>query len=126
MYQRRRASPSPSAHPRPSRSAASMERRIGLTFTTHPHQTAQQLIRALVRRLQSPQTWRHPRRRSTFGMGDEIAMVKIDRVQPAGVNVRMQQGKPAYSHVVAVTGPAKMIYIAGQLARGADGNIVGP
>jgi enamine deaminase RidA (YjgF/YER057c/UK114 family) len=60
-------------------------------------------------------------------MGDEIAMaVKIDRIQPAGVNVRMQQGKPAYSHVVTVTGPAKMIYIAGQLARDADGNIVGP
>src|SRR6516165_5603261 len=39
---------------------------------------------------------------------------------------RMQQGKPAYSHVVTVTGPAKMIYIAGQLARDADGNIVGP
>jgi enamine deaminase RidA (YjgF/YER057c/UK114 family) len=38
----------------------------------------------------------------------------------------MQQGKPAYSHVVTVTGPAKMIYIAGQLARDADGNIVGP
>ena len=52
--------------------------------------------------------------------------VKIDRIQPAGVNVRMQQGKPAYSHVVTVTGPAKMIYIAGQLARDADGNIVGP
>src|SRR6516164_1053706 len=42
------------------------------------------------------------------------------------MNVRMQQGKPAYSHVVTVTGPAKMIYIAGQLARDADGNIVGP
>ena len=38
----------------------------------------------------------------------------------------MQQGKPAYSHVVTVTGPAKMIYIAGQLARDVDGNIVGP
>jgi 2-iminobutanoate/2-iminopropanoate deaminase len=52
--------------------------------------------------------------------------VKIDRIQPAGVNVRLQQGKPAYSHVVTVTGPAKMIYIAGQLARDVDGNIVGP
>ena len=51
---------------------------------------------------------------------------KIDRIQPAGMNVRMQQGKPAYSHVVTVAGPAKMIYIAGQLARDADGNIVGP
>src|SRR5437762_13671280 len=52
--------------------------------------------------------------------------VKIDRVQPAGMNVRMQQGKPAYSHVVTVTGPGKTIYVAGQLARDAEGNIVGP
>jgi 2-iminobutanoate/2-iminopropanoate deaminase len=52
--------------------------------------------------------------------------VQIDRIQPAGMNVRMQQGKPAYSHVVTVIGPAKMIYIAGQLARDVDGNIVGP
>jgi 2-iminobutanoate/2-iminopropanoate deaminase len=51
--------------------------------------------------------------------------MKIDRIQPAGVNVRLQQGKPAYSHVVTVTGPGKMIYIAGQLARDAEGNIVG-
>ena len=36
------------------------------------------------------------------------------------------QGKPAYSHVVTVTGPGKTIYIAGQLARDAEGNIVGP
>ena len=52
--------------------------------------------------------------------------VKIDRLQPPGVNVRMQQGKPAYSHVVAVTGPGKTVYIAGQLARDLEGNIVGP
>ena len=52
--------------------------------------------------------------------------MKIDRIQPAGMNVRMQQGKPAYSHVVTVTGPGKTIYIAGQLARDAEGNIVGP
>src|SRR5690348_18457357 len=52
--------------------------------------------------------------------------VKIDRVQPAGLNVRMQQGKPAYSHVVTVNGPGKTIYIAGQLARDLEGNIVGP
>src|SRR5579862_5018773 len=54
------------------------------------------------------------------------AMATIERKQPAGVNVRMQQGKPAYSHVVTVTGPGTTIYIAGQLARDADGNIVGP
>jgi len=52
--------------------------------------------------------------------------VKIDRMQPEGMNVRMQQGKPAYSHVVTVTGPARTVYIAGQLARDAEGNIVGP
>src|SRR6185312_3557952 len=38
----------------------------------------------------------------------------------------MQQGKAAYSHVVTVTGPGKTIYIAGQLARDIEGNIVGP
>jgi enamine deaminase RidA (YjgF/YER057c/UK114 family) len=60
-------------------------------------------------------------------LGSEIAVaVKIDRIPPAGMNVRMQQGKPAYSHLVTVTGPAKMIYIAGQLERDADDHIVGP
>jgi len=34
--------------------------------------------------------------------------------------------RPAYSHVVTVTGPGKTIYITGQLARDAEGNIVGP
>jgi len=57
--------------------------------------------------------------------GGAVAM-KIDRIQPAGMNVRKQQGRPAYSHVVTVTGPGKTIYIAGQLARDAEGNIVGP
>ncbi|HTV87973.1 MAG TPA: RidA family protein [Stellaceae bacterium] len=52
--------------------------------------------------------------------------LQIERKQPAGLNVRMQQGGPAYSHVVVVKGPGTTIYIAGQLARDADGNIVGP
>ena len=52
--------------------------------------------------------------------------LQIERKQPEGVNVRMQQGKPAYSHVVSVTGPGRMIYVAGQLARDQAGNIVGP
>jgi 2-iminobutanoate/2-iminopropanoate deaminase len=52
--------------------------------------------------------------------------VLIERLNPAGMNVRMQQGRPAYSHVVTVTGTGKTIYVAGQLARDADGNIVGP
>jgi 2-iminobutanoate/2-iminopropanoate deaminase len=51
--------------------------------------------------------------------------LNIDRKQPEGVNVRLQGGKPAYSHVVTVTGPGKTIYIAGQLGRDIDGNIVG-
>src|SRR4051794_26846089 len=42
------------------------------------------------------------------------------------MNVRMQKGKPAYLHVATVMGPAKMIYIARQLTRDAEGNIVGP
>jgi 2-iminobutanoate/2-iminopropanoate deaminase len=72
------------------------------------------------------------RARRCYGIGsakpnweDEMP-IKIDRLQPEGVNVRMQQGKAAYSHVVTVTGPGKTIYVAGQLARNLDGNIVGP
>src|SRR5262245_27127717 len=52
--------------------------------------------------------------------------MKIDRIQPEGMSVRIRQGKPAYSHVVTVTGPGKTIYIAGQLARDTEGSIVGP
>jgi 2-iminobutanoate/2-iminopropanoate deaminase len=51
--------------------------------------------------------------------------LKIERMQPAGMNVRMSAGKPSYSHVVTVTGPGKLVYIAGQLARDIDGNCVG-
>jgi 2-iminobutanoate/2-iminopropanoate deaminase len=50
--------------------------------------------------------------------------LKIERFQPPGMDVRVQEGKPAYSHVVTVTNPGKIIYTAGQLGRGADGNIV--
>src|SRR6266851_1815736 len=59
-------------------------------------------------------------------LGRSAMALQIERKQPPGVNVRMQQGKPAYSHVVTVNGPGKTIYIAGQLARDAEGNIVGP
>jgi enamine deaminase RidA (YjgF/YER057c/UK114 family) len=51
--------------------------------------------------------------------------VKIERMQPEGMNVRMSGGKPSYSHVVAVTGAQKIVYVAGQLARDIDGNCVG-
>jgi 2-iminobutanoate/2-iminopropanoate deaminase len=50
--------------------------------------------------------------------------LKIERFQPPGMDIRMHDGKPAYSHVVTVTGPGKLIYIAGQLGRDAAGNIV--
>src|SRR5438128_11030795 len=55
-----------------------------------------------------------------------VMALEIERKQPDGMNVRMQQGKAAYSHVVTVNGPGKTIYVAGQLARDAEGNIVGP
>src|SRR4030081_3458792 len=58
--------------------------------------------------------------------GEGVMPVKIDRLQTEGMNVRMQQGKAAYSHVVTVTGPGKTVYFAGQLARDGEGNIVGP
>ena len=51
--------------------------------------------------------------------------VKVERFQPAGMNVRMQEGKAAYSHVVTVTGTGRLVFIAGQLGRDAAGNIVG-
>src|SRR5579884_1699674 len=51
---------------------------------------------------------------------------KVERFQPPGMNVRMSAGKPSYSHVVTVTGPGKLVFIAGQLARDIDGNCVGP
>jgi len=51
--------------------------------------------------------------------------VKIERTQPEGMDIRKRDGVASYSHVVTVTGPCKTIYIAGQLARDAAGNIVG-
>ena len=51
--------------------------------------------------------------------------IKVERMQPEGMNVRMSAGQPSYSHVVTVTGPGKLVYIAGQLARDIDGNCVG-
>src|SRR5258708_38779273 len=51
--------------------------------------------------------------------------LKIERFQPAGMNVRMSAGQPSYSHVVTVSGTGKLVYTAGQLARDIDGNCVG-
>ena len=52
-------------------------------------------------------------------------VLKIERFQPEGMNVRMSGGKPSYSHVVTVSGSDKIVYTAGQLARDIDGNCVG-
>src|ERR1700761_4757036 len=52
--------------------------------------------------------------------------VKVERMQPEGMDIRMRDGKPSYSHVVSVQGPCKTVYIAGQLARDSKGEIVGP
>jgi 2-iminobutanoate/2-iminopropanoate deaminase len=52
-------------------------------------------------------------------------VLKIERFQPEGMNVRMSGGKPSYSHVVTVSGNGKIVYTAGQLARDIDGNCVG-
>jgi enamine deaminase RidA (YjgF/YER057c/UK114 family) len=51
--------------------------------------------------------------------------LKVERLQPEGMNIRMSGGKPSYSHVVAISGTGKLIYTAGQLARDIDGNCVG-
>jgi 2-iminobutanoate/2-iminopropanoate deaminase len=58
-------------------------------------------------------------------IGREAMALKIERFQPADMNVRMSAGKPSYSHVVTVSGAGKIVYTAGQLARDIDGNCVG-
>ena len=40
-------------------------------------------------------------------------VLKIERFQPEGMNVRMSGGKPSYSHVVTVSGSGKIVYTAG-------------
>lgn len=48
----------------------------------------------------------------------------MKRLQPKGLNVRVVSGHVLYSHVVTVTGGTH-VFIAGQLARDRDGNLVG-
>jgi enamine deaminase RidA (YjgF/YER057c/UK114 family) len=63
--------------------------------------------------------------RSDKLFGERNMVFKIERSQPAGMNVRLSGGQPAYSHVVTVSGSGKIVFIAGQLARDANGNCVG-
>ena len=51
--------------------------------------------------------------------------IKREKIQPQGVHVVMRAGHPAYTHVVTVSGTGKMIFVAGQLARNAQGVCVG-
>jgi 2-iminobutanoate/2-iminopropanoate deaminase len=48
-----------------------------------------------------------------------------DKIQPEGIHIRRVGGQAMYTHVVAVSGPGRTIYVAGQLARDAAGNCVG-
>ena len=50
--------------------------------------------------------------------------MKLHRIQPKTVNVRKLNGETLYSHVVSVSG-GRQVFISGQLARDAMGNIVG-
>jgi 2-iminobutanoate/2-iminopropanoate deaminase len=52
-------------------------------------------------------------------------MADIDRVQPEGLAQRVVGGHVLYSHVVAASGK-RLVFISGQLARDASGNIVAP
>ena len=51
--------------------------------------------------------------------------IKREKIQPEGLHVVIRAGQPAYTHVVTVNGTGKMIFVAGQLARDANGNCVG-
>ena len=51
--------------------------------------------------------------------------IKREKIQPQGMHVVMRAGQPAYTHVVTVSGTGKMIFVAGQLARDANGKLVG-
>src|SRR4029077_14822999 len=51
--------------------------------------------------------------------------IKCEKIQPQGIHVRMVEGQARYTHVVTVSGTGKLIFVAGQLARDAQGNCVG-
>ncbi len=51
--------------------------------------------------------------------------IKREKIQPQALHVVIRAGHPAYTHVVTVSGTGKMIFVAGQLARNAQGNLVG-
>lgn len=48
----------------------------------------------------------------------------VTRLQPAGLPLRIVDGRTLYSHIV-VTEPGRQVFISGQLARDATGALVG-
>ncbi|PYM16369.1 MAG: hypothetical protein DMD81_12640 [Candidatus Rokuibacteriota bacterium] len=51
--------------------------------------------------------------------------MKRQNIQPKELNTRVLGGHVLYSHVVVVEESRKTIYVAGQLARDPQGNVVG-
>jgi enamine deaminase RidA (YjgF/YER057c/UK114 family) len=51
--------------------------------------------------------------------------IKREKIQPQGIHVVIRAGQPAYTQVVSVSGTGRMIFVAGQLARDAEGKLVG-
>lgn len=51
--------------------------------------------------------------------------MKRTELQPAGLFQRVLKGHTLYSHVVAVEGARRMIFVSGQLSRDASGQVVG-
>jgi hypothetical protein len=48
--------------------------------------------------------------------------LKVERLQPEGMNVRISARQPSYPHLVTVSGTGRIVFIAGQLARDIDSN----
>lgn len=53
-----------------------------------------------------------------------MAPVKRQNIQPQGIAPRVVRGHTLYSHVVTVEG-RRLVFLAGQLSRDANGNVVG-
>ena len=51
--------------------------------------------------------------------------VTRNRIQPPGMNIRTIGGQALYSHVVAVAGGGRTLYVSGQVARDEAGSTVG-
>lgn len=51
--------------------------------------------------------------------------VRREQLNPAGLNVRTRGGLVTMAQVVSVEGGTRQIFLSGQVARDADGNVVG-